>query len=106
MPKFTDTPTGPRALLVVEGCEIECTYVVDECDDEGGTEWLLDLVRMGGAWVRSVDALTTDFCMALQAALREAERRTYPAEDTPDGDWTLPSDRHSVINERGLVVVS
>lgn len=106
MAKWTEqTPTTHLATLTLEGQPVEVSYIVDECDDEGGTEWLLDLVRIGGAWVAAVDALSTDFCMALQAALRAEEAAFYGAcFSEPEPAETHA--RHSVINERGLVVVA
>lgn len=106
MAKWTEpTPTTHLATLTLEGQPVEVSFIVDDCDDEGGTEWLLDLVKIGGAWVAAVDALSTQFCMVLQEALRAEEAAFYGAASfEPEPAETHA--RHSVINERGQVVVA
>lgn len=99
-------PTSCLTTVHLEGAAVEVSFIVEEYGDEGNTEWLLDLVKVGGAWVSAVDAFTTDFHMAVQSALRKAEREYYGADAVREPEPEETHARHSVINERGQVVVA
>ena len=107
MSKWTEpAPTANLATVYLECYPMRVSFIVEEYGDDGHTEWLLDRVRIGGAWVSAVDAFTTDFHMAVQSALRKAEREFYGADAVREPEPEETHARHSVINERGLVVVA